>query len=198
MALIDVPLTGQTLNTTRPLIRANFQTIDSAFLVDHVDYNTVGAGKHEKVTFVPNASVKTFAAGEIGLFNDTSALTTRPEIFLQRDATGVGVLYPMTGYVLSGTQGWTYLPSGILMIWGRNVINPGQQKTITYGSTAGGGITGFPGFLTQATPMVVRLRTGAQGGEFVYVDTTSSLTQLVVDTSGANTNYQFFWQAIGI
>ncbi len=141
-----------------------------------------------------------FPAGDVGLYSFTNATTGRNELYINHTIAGPTIVQtPMTAYGVSGNQGWTYLPSGVKMIWGRGLINPGQQVTITYNNTALGGINGFPGFQTQATPVVSRLRTGASTtAEFVYVDTASSLTQLVVDSSGAFTNYAFYWHVIGI
>ena len=150
MALNNVPVSGQDLNTTRPLINSNFSLIDTAFQVDHVDYNIAGQGKHLKTTFVPNAVGKAFLLNEIGLFNDTPASTARPEIMLQRNATGVGPLYPMTGYAFAGTGantggiGWTYLPSGYKMMHGTVTTSAGGTAVITYAGV--NGIASFPGF----------------------------------------------------
>lgn len=150
MALNNVPVSGQDLNTTRPLINSNFSVIDGAFAQDHVDYNLAGQGKHEQSTYVPNAAGKTFLINEIGLFNDTPASTGRPEIMLQRNATGVGPLYPMTGYAFNATGantggiGWTYLPSGYKMMHGTVTTNAGGTAVITYAGV--NGIASFPGF----------------------------------------------------
>ncbi len=176
MALNDVPLTGQTLNTTRPLIRSNFSSIDNVFLVDHVDYGIPNAGKHEQVSLVPNAQIKTFLINEIGLFNDTPASTARPEIMLQRNATGVGPLYPMTGYAFAGTGantggiGWTYLPSGYKMMHGTVTTSAGGTAVITYAGV--NGIASFPGW------------TGDGAGNFVG---TIQLTR--VDNSGTSNGF---------
>ena len=63
MALINVPLAGQSLGITRDPVNNNFSTINSAFLVDHVEYNTAGQGKHNKVTFPVQGGAPAFTAG---------------------------------------------------------------------------------------------------------------------------------------
>lgn len=176
MALNNVPVSGQDLNTTRPLINSNFSVIDTAFNQDHVDYNLGNQGKHEQTTYVPNITVKTFLANEIGLFNDTPASTGRPDIMLQRNVTGVGPLYPMTGYAFAGTGaatggiGWTYLPSGYKMMHGTVTTSAGGTAVITYAGV--NGIASFPGW------------TGDGSGNFVG---TIQLTR--IDSSGTSNGF---------
>ncbi len=176
MALNNVPVSGQDLNTTRPLINSNFSVIDGAFTQDHVDYNIAGQGKHEQSTYVPNNTMKTFLVNEIGLFNNLSAASGNQEIFIQRNATGVGPLYPMTGYAFNGTGantggiGWTYLPSGYKMMHGTVTTSAGGTAVITYAGV--NGIASFPGF------------TGDGGGNFVG---TIQLTR--VDNSGTSNGF---------
>ena len=118
MALNLVPQSTDTLASTQQPILQNFTTINAAFLVDHVEYALANQGKHNQVTFpihvgpVPanGAPVST----EIYLFNQNTAPTNEPDIWLQ---AGAGTPYPITGSDRSAT-GWTFLPSGILLKWG--------------------------------------------------------------------------------
>ena len=193
MALFNVPLSGQSLDVTRVPVNSNFSTIDTAFQVDHVDYGVSGQGKHEKVTLVTNASAA-FLAGEMGLFNNTSIPTGNPEIFVQR---GTGTPYPMTGYVLGGTNngnGWTYLPSGLLMAWGRSTTGGSDHVTITYATE----LTNFPGFTTiYAFPQLTRL-SGAGGSTNFVTLTAYNQTTFQVYASAGGTGVQFAWLSIGV
>ncbi len=208
MALNDVPLTGQTLNTTRPLIRANFQTIDSAFLVDHVDYNTAGAGKHEKVTLVAN-NAAAFLAGEMGMFNNNVAPYNRPDIWIQR---GVGVtsttLFPMTGYNFAGTGagtggiGWTYIPSGMKMMWGTVTTSAGGTAVITYAGV--NGIATFPGFVGDGggnfvgTIQLTRIDASATSNGFPRILVMNpSLTAFTIQSSN-NAQETVTWFVLGL
>lgn len=124
MALNNVPLSGQSLNDTRNPIRNNFNTIDTAFTVDHVSYNTANQGFHNKVTMPVQALAPVFAAGINGLFSLLNATTTQNEINIHKQNLAGAVNIPMTASVLgtnainNGVRGWTYLPSGILLKWG--------------------------------------------------------------------------------
>jgi hypothetical protein len=192
MALSNVPLTGQNLNVTKVPINNNFSVIDTAFLQDHVDYNASGQGKHTRVTFVDNPGA-TFLTGEIGLFNKTDVPTNRPDIWLTR---GTAAPYPMTGYMLGGTNngnGWSYLPSGLKMAWGRSTTGGGSSVTLTYTAE----LVNFPGFTTvNAFPIVSRIASGA-ATNFVSL-TNYTQTTFQVTASAGGTGVQFAWFVIGI
>jgi hypothetical protein len=107
----NVPAPTQRINDSQPQIQQNFQAIQTGFSVDHVPFGTVGVteGKHNKVT-LRNLAAPAFAAGEVGLYNNGI------ELYVKK-AAGVGV--PMTRKVFTvGTNGYTYLPSGLVMKFG--------------------------------------------------------------------------------
>lgn len=115
MALNNVPQAGQNLQETRDDIRNNFSTIDTAFSVNHVPYNSPSdQGKHQFVTFpqIASGSVPAAGAQELIVSNQTNADTGRTELYLKRNA---GTPVPITAGV---DTGWSYLPSGLLMKWG--------------------------------------------------------------------------------
>jgi len=116
MALNNVPLTGQSLGVTRVPINQNFSVIDAAFLVDHVDYNVSGQGKHNQVTMPVSGSAPTTLGGEAALFSQTSSLTGNPEMAWRRQSNGSVVEFTSGTFA---TPGWTRLPSGILLKWGQ-------------------------------------------------------------------------------
>jgi hypothetical protein len=112
--LNNVPLAGQSLGVTRVPINQNFATIDAIFSIDHVPYNTVGAGKHNKVTFPLQAADPVVAATDFAIYSKANALGV-PQLYM--NYSGVGP-YPWTDS-LTNTNGWTRLPSGILLKWGQ-------------------------------------------------------------------------------
>ena len=121
-----VPNAGQTLAVTRDPIRNNFSTIDAAFLVDHVPYVAAGQGQHNKITFPLQGAAPVFLTTN-GLWSQNYAVTVGPEVWVQAKAGAGTNQYPLTASVLSAnatpgnfSRGWTYLPSGIVMKWGRN------------------------------------------------------------------------------
>lgn len=134
MALNNVPLPGQTLAQTRDPIRNNFSVIDTAFSVNHVSYNDSDQGKHKFITF-PNqlANPALPAANEINIFAKDLAGT--PQLYLQRTA---GTPLPFTAATLAGAlgaTGFTSLPSGILLKWGRQGAAPNGVAAVVFDAT---------------------------------------------------------------
>ncbi len=185
MALNNVPLAGQTLGVTRVPINQNFSLINAAFLVDHVEYNIAGQGRHQQVSMTLKAPgpVTTIATTN-GFFAQNWATTTKDEMWIQT-AAGVGTnQYPMSASVLSQTPlignyttGWTYLPSGIVMKWGNVSVNTNSTVTVTlngigpnYGAIFSVQLNGFQGnvwSLAGGTPaasfQIVRGSTSSNG-----------------------------------
>jgi hypothetical protein len=113
MAYTDVPLAAQRISATQDPIRQNFLS-----LLTLVDPNN-------KVDYFPvvGASIPTVAAGNVGLYSNTNALTTKNELYFKRDG-GAGVVgIPFTAYDQALNNGWTYLPSGILIKFGAWLAN---------------------------------------------------------------------------
>ena len=129
MALINVPLTGQSLGQTRVPIQQNFLTIGAAFAIDHIDYNTAGQGKHNKVTLPVQAADPVLAGNDIALYSKSNGATS--ELFFMR---GITPAYSWTDS-LNNINGWTRLPSGILLKWGQgNGANGSTPWTFPLGA----------------------------------------------------------------
>ena len=133
MALVDVPQPGQTLGATQNPIRQNFLTINAAFAVDHIGYNLANQGQHQQISLalMPPGPVTSILTSN-GFFAQNYATTTQDEIWVQTPSGANINQYPMTASILSNnaaplqfSAGWTYLPSGILVKWGRNASGVG-------------------------------------------------------------------------
>jgi hypothetical protein len=147
MALNNVPLAGQSLGVTRNPINTNFNTINADFLVDHVEYVTGGAGKHNKVTFPVQAAAPGFLGGEEGLYNLLYATTTKNELFVHKQINAGTTDIPFTASKMSNNtfpaseNGWSYLPSGLLVKWGSMApaaVNVNGVFAVTVNALSGG------------------------------------------------------------
>jgi hypothetical protein len=128
MALNDVPNAGQTLANSQGQIRNNFLFINNGFELDHIEFNLgADSGKHKKLTMPVQADDAATAANELLLITKTSTLGAGgPQLYLKRPdgALNAGVKYEFTGRGASTTEGWTILPSGILLKWGSAGTQP--------------------------------------------------------------------------
>lgn len=133
MTLNNVPLAGQTLGQTQVPINANFVSIDAAFQINHVPYNTTNAGMHNVVSFPTQSSAPAALAGIPQLYSQISALTAQPELAFERQAGSTAPTAVQTVEFTSAgwaNPGWTRLPSGILLKW-HSGINFASLSTVT-------------------------------------------------------------------
>jgi hypothetical protein len=131
MALNPVPQPSQSLAQTQSPILNNFALIDAGFSQDHVDFNIPNAGKHNQVTLPVQAAMPVASANDDIIYamipQAPYPLTLINETFIHKQVAGVNqsVDIPFTASILStnanpgnATNGWSYLPSGILIKWG--------------------------------------------------------------------------------
>lgn len=132
MALINVPVPGQTLGNSRPSINSNFAVIDTAFQVDHEDYNTTNQGMHNRVSLLTQSPVPIQMAGTVQLYSQISAITAQPELVFARQTGSSPTAVQITEFTSAGwaNPGWTRLPSGILLKWHRGVSFIGSTAIV--------------------------------------------------------------------
>jgi hypothetical protein len=148
MALNNVPLSGQSLSITRVPINQNFSVIDTAFTVDHVDYNIAGQGQHKKVSFPTQNPVPAPQAGIVQLYSVLSAITNQPElVFTHQTGSTAPAAARIVEFTSAGwaNPGWTRLPSGILLKW-HSGINFASLETVAIDMNAD--VAGSPNFTT--------------------------------------------------
>ena len=193
MALINVPLSGQTLGNTRVAINTNFSVISTAFEVDHVAYNAPLAqqGKHNKVTMPIQAASPATNASEVALFSRTSTLSAIPEMAFRRDNNGTVIEFTSA---LAANEGWTRLPSGILLKWGR--VSPGVAGLSAYTYPVAATIPVFTNIFTVQLTTAYANATDAPNG-FVRLDSLSNVGFSVFGSPRSSSgslvvNYQYF------
>ncbi len=148
MALNNVPLSGQTLGVTRIPINQNFSVIDTAFAVDHVDYNIAGQGQHNKVSFPVQNPVPAPQAAIVQLYSQLSAITNQPElVFTHQSGSTAPVPARIVEFTSAGwaNPGWARLPSGILIKW-HSGVNFASLATVAIDLNVD--VAGSPNFTT--------------------------------------------------
>ena len=192
----NIPQATDALSQSQIDIQNNFGALQTLIDIDHVDFASIDQGKHKKVTFPVQSPAPAFAVGEIGLYNFAYAPTALNELFLTNSA---GTSYPVTASRTTGSpvasSGWTYLPSGMLLVWGQATIVAGGTIIVSYAS-----VPGFPGFTSAAAlPMLTRMANTGVTSNFVSVNSAGvpNLTQFVANSSQAQNSVQFAWMTIG-
>lgn len=191
----NIPQATQALSQSQSDIQNNFGAIQTLVDIDHVDFANSNQGKHNKVTLVLQGGAPSFSIGEIGLYNLNYSNTGFNELFVTNSS---GTSYPITAARTStspiATSGWTYLASGMLIVWGQATIVSGGTITVNYSS-----VPGFPGFTTTAAlPQLTRI-VAATASNFLSVASQASpnLTQFRAFSSGGQNNVVFAWMTIG-
>ena len=83
----NIPLSGESLGSTRDRIRANFQQIQSLIAQNHIDFNTSGQGKHTVVQTVDQTAHPTTAANEPAFYGTSVTGTSLGVLQYSRGAS---------------------------------------------------------------------------------------------------------------
>jgi len=145
----NIPQPNNLLSQSQDDILNNFQAIQTLIGINHVNFNAADQGKHKWVTYPQQAATPPagsgFLATELGAYNAVYTLTNQNELYINKTNQATVVQVPSTASVLSAnsapaqnTQGWTLLPSGILLRWG-NFSGFTGLNTVTMTSSAAGG-----------------------------------------------------------
>jgi len=140
------PQATDQLSVSQGDIQGNFAAIKTLIDVNHVDFASANQGKHYFVEFPKQtAPLPVASANEVALYCQQSSYTSQPELVFSHQ---LGSNAPVPARIVEftsaywGTNGWTRLPSGILLKWGQALLSNGlTTTTITY--PAGGAYARF-------------------------------------------------------
>lgn len=118
----NIPQPTDKISDSQPELLQNNQSIQDWIEINHVTFNDTDAGKHIGIQIVESVAPAT-GAKEIGLYADQDPDTLDEELYFRRQNNGVTI--PMTAADFTPNQGWTYLPSGMLIKWGTTTIAAG-------------------------------------------------------------------------
>ncbi len=111
----NIPQAADNPSQSQAQILDNFLAISGAFNTNHGNFNDPDEGKHIFLQMPEQTSVPTTAADEMALYTKESTLTSTSEMFIRRESNGTEIEFTSS---LPAINGWTRLPSGILLKWG--------------------------------------------------------------------------------
>jgi len=124
MAYTDVPVSiNETFSESQPKIKANFLAIKASVEIDHVAFDDGDQGKHKKLTMPEQTGDATTLANEKAMYSKQSALSGVAELFIRNESDGTVTEFTSA---LKDQNGWTRLPSGILLKWGSEAAAGGS------------------------------------------------------------------------
>lgn len=186
----SIPQATDQISQSQPLILQNFTAINQLIEVDHATFASSNAGFHNQVTLPVQGSAPSFAAGNIGLYSLLNATTTKNELYINLSS---GTNIPMTACSTFQT-GYTYLPSGILMQWGKATGTGSVPQTF---------LIPFPNacWNIQTTSQTNASSTDTNCVGIVSAITTTGFNIYLVVRDSANTpvstTNNMFWFAVG-
>jgi hypothetical protein len=184
----------------------NFDAINTYLNVNHVAFNGGDQGKHKFIHFQLQAPSPTVplatTATEYGLYNKNNILGN-PALWIRPPGTVAGVAVPdldiditTINYTVPGSKfkGYSYLPNGMKMVWGKETIAAGTLNT-TFN---------FPIAFSAAGQINIQLtvltKTGSYQDNLVVVDafTNTNFRATRVDAAHVGTASTFNYVAIGV
>ena len=142
----NIPAAGTRIDQTFSLITTNFSQANTIFGQDHVEFNNVTSanrGKHNKSTYLELGADPTTAANEVALYAKVGTNPAESNLFFRGESNGF--VYQMTKAISASTSvfanntnysgnnngGWTFLPGGLVIQYGRKT-SPGTSGTVTF------------------------------------------------------------------
>lgn len=210
----NIPAATDLFSASQPQIQGNFNSILSTFDVNHVDFNAgTDNGKHKFISMPVQSPAPTFAAAEVGQYSFGAGITGQNELFINKTNQVTVTQINATGSILSNvsapasnSQGWTFLPSGILIKWGQTDINSTVTPLQTFTYPTGPNIPVFTQvfsvqlttYSSQVTDQDKIVTLVATGGGVTFPTTTFSAIATQRTVAGVYVQSRLQYLSIGI
>lgn len=133
----NIPQAADLLSQSQASLLTNTQGVSTFLNIDHIDFASASAGMHKWIE-LPTAGTPSVVAGKMDLYpklnNAGNFATGRNELFIQPAGQVSGLLgaaIPATA-VNPSTNGWTYLPSGMILQWGSFTTSAADYTSNTF------------------------------------------------------------------
>lgn len=186
-----IPATGQKLGASRTQVLNNFATLRTGIEVNHVDINAAGAGKHKFVQLIDATSdLPSTSASEVAVFQ--KLVSGNPRLQLRQPSSGTQIQMSGVDPDTTGTEGYTFLPGGLLIQWGQSAIAGTTTRSITFPTT-------FTAATVPFTIQITGFRAGSDPGSSDVFVVTGTETNAGFDLrNNGGHSFGFYWMAIGL
>lgn len=116
----NIPQANDALNNSQLDILNNYIAIQTFLDVNHNIFGDPNEGKHKWVSFPEQGAGPATAVNETAVYAKQSTLTNVAELFVRKENNGAEIEFTSS---LQAANGWTRLPSGILLKWGSAAAN---------------------------------------------------------------------------
>lgn len=178
----NIPAAGDIPAQSQPLMQDNCNQIATALAVDHGPFNAGTEGQHVKISFTGAGTVP---ATPFGIYATAAAM------LLRNNGTNIDIT---TKAFNTATNGYCYLPCGLLIKFGRSTTNAGGHLAVPINLNA-------IGVNYNAVPFVFVSGTVDGVGNSIVVCvrtlTSAALNVNTRTTTGVHVDAPFQWMAIG-
>lgn len=173
-----IPQDGQSLGSSKPQVRDNFNVLATYLGTNHVALNALNGGMHKFLQMPEQASDPSSGVNIGDLY--TKEAQTYTNLFWKQESGGAdplrnqGAVTQMTNILpVNATVGRSFLPGGLLIVWGNLLSGQTTNPTLTTfdWKTANGG-EGFTLGGVAAVPFIVLAtpNTSAISAQFWTID----------------------------
>jgi len=180
-----IPAAGDLLSQSQADILGNFAAIQTLIEVNHATFADADEGKHKHVSFPEQGADVTVAANEKAIYAKQSALSGVAELFIRNESDGTVTEFTSS---TQNANGWTRLPSGILIKWGTSSVAANTSANVNFDST----------IAFAAVYNVLVTRKGGSGDSGTLYYQSNDLTKVTVYNASDNGPRNWYYLAIGI
>lgn len=128
----NIPQATDRISISQGDILNNFIAINAFVDTNHYGFGDPNQGKHRYVQ-IPEVAAPANTASTASIYAAVGATSTRTELVFKRSSNSGGApfdnaLIPFTEAVFN-SNGWTMLPSGMILQWGHNTQAGGASST---------------------------------------------------------------------
>jgi hypothetical protein len=191
-----IPISGDSLGSTRDRIRVNFEQIFNVNGINHVNFNTADKGKHKFLQMPEQTSAPTTSTNEGGFYVKEAGSTAN--LFFRSEGNGseyritsvsdanISTFGTNATYIDDHAGGWSFLPGGLILQYGRRT-SPGSSGTVTFPRP-------FPSGNAPFSIVVTNERSSARSANINNSSLSSTSFNYFMETSGS---IALNWYAIG-
>lgn len=200
----DIPVSGESLGSTRDRIRGNFQENAVVQAINHVAFNSIGEGKHKFLQMPEQVSAPVTLSNEAAFYTKVGTNPAESNLFFRgenngfeyqlttADQTNIATFANNTAYATDNAGGWTFLPGNLIMQYGTKTNNPnGGDATIT-----------FPRPFKTAVYSITMSFSRSAGSTVIQSARLTNFSSTSLSSfqyfSGSNNNTPITWMAIGV
>jgi len=144
----SIPVSGDSLGSTRDRIRVNFEQIAIVEAINHVAFDSLGEGKHKFLQMpgvtASGAGVPGTVADEAGFYSDVGTSPAEANLFFRGESNGLSYQLTRADQTnnatfatntvalgsANGFGGWTFIAGNLLIQYGS--FNPNTSTTVSF------------------------------------------------------------------